>query len=175
MAGLVAVLFIIVPWAATFSFLTRHDLDRSKKPSGIDWSSGSGFAEPLAIFIFLGCSFAILQGYLQWLCSTFSNEPSTLARFSGYVEAMKALGLGTAFGIDSNDTPFLNESVAYFALIMIGLVLSLISASKYTLDTKYGKEETVIIPAAFEVSNSSLSLDSGESNLKSAMATTQSC
>jgi hypothetical protein len=143
-------ILLIGTWSAVFSFLTTHDLDRTKKAWGVDWSNRSRFAGPLIISIFLGSSWAVLQGYIQWLCSTFSNEPSKLGRFSGYIEALRALGFAVAFGIDSNSVSFLTEAAAYFSLAMAGLILCIVSASKYTRDSRYGEEDTVVVPEAFE-------------------------
>jgi hypothetical protein len=150
LAATVTAIFLIGTWSAIFTFLTTHDLDRTKKAWGVDWSNGTKFAGPLVIFVFLGSSWAILQGYIQWLCSTFSNEPSKLGRFSGYIEALRALGFAVAFGIDSNSVPFLTEAAAYFSLAMVGLILCVISTSKYTRNSRYGEEENVIVPEAFE-------------------------
>lgn len=153
-SGVVATLFI-GPFAALFWFLTTNDLNRQLKPHGVDWSAPSGFTGLLVIYIFLGAAVSIFLGYLAWLCSTFSNEPKVLSRFSGYIEGLKALGLIVAFGIDSNHVSFMKESAAYFTLIMVGIVLCVVSASIYTKDTKYGDEELVIVPAAFEVDRES--------------------
>jgi phage shock protein PspC (stress-responsive transcriptional regulator) len=150
LAATVAVIFLIGTWSGIFSFLMTHELDRAKKARGVDWSDGPKFAGLLVIFIFLGSSWAILLGYIQWLCSTFSNEPSKLGRFSGYMEALRALGLAVAFGIDSNSVPFLTEAAAYFSLTVVGLILCVFSAIKYTRDSRYGEEEDVIVPEAFE-------------------------
>lgn len=147
---MVAAVFTIGSWAALLWFLSSRNLDRSKKPWGTDWSAGSSFAGPLSIYVFVGCTWALFQGYIQWLASTFSNEPKKLGRFSGYMEALRALGFAVAFGIDSNSVPFLTEAAAYFALIMAAIILCAISASRYTKDTKYGSEEGVIVPVRFE-------------------------
>ena len=61
------------------------------------------------------------RGYIQWLRSTFSNEPSKLGRFSGM-----------------------------FSLAMVGLILCVFSAIKHTRDSRYGEEEDVAVPEAFE-------------------------
>ena len=145
-------LFIIGPWAALFSFLTTHDLNRHEKAIGVDWRDGSAFSSFIVIYIFLGCSCALFGTYVQWLCSTFSNEPWTLGRFSGYIEALRAAGLATAFAVDSDSVSFLTESGIYFSLLMAGSTLSLFAAYRYTKNSKYGEEENVIVPAAFETS-----------------------
>jgi hypothetical protein len=150
LAATVTAIFLIGTWSGIFSFLKTHELDRAKKAWGVDWSNRPKFAGPLVMFIFLGSSWAILLGYIQWLCSTFSNEPSKLGRFSGYMEALRALGFAVAFGIDSNSVPFLTEAAAYFSLAMLGLILCVFSAIKYTRDSRYGEEEDVVVPEAFE-------------------------
>jgi hypothetical protein len=139
------------------SFFATHRLNRRKKPPGVDWSDGPAFANLLPLYIFLGISSSVFQSYLMWLCSTFSNEPTILSRYSGYIEALKALGMITAFGIDSNHIAFLTEEVVYFSLNAAGLTLCVISAFAYTRDTKYGDEECVIVPKAFQCDESSIS------------------
>ena len=137
--------------AGLFYFLMTHDLNRHEKGHGIDWSDGSAFHTLLIIYIFIAISTSILQAYLVWLCSTFSNQPSVLSRYSGYVEALKGAGLISAFAVDSQSTPFLNEAAIYYSLAIAGTILCLLSALVYTQDTKYGEEESVIVPKAFEV------------------------
>lgn len=66
------------------------------------------------------------------------------------MEALRALGFAVAFGIDSNSVPFLTEAAAYFSLAMVGLILCVFSAIKYTRDSRYGEEEDVVVPEAFE-------------------------
>ena len=79
------------------------------------------------------------------------------------MESLRALGLAVAFGIDSNSVPFLNEAATYFALLMVGLSLCMISSWKYTTNTEYGKEEGVIVPEGLERFLSRLEEDGGTS------------
>jgi hypothetical protein len=133
-----------------FWFLASHDLDRNKKPWGVDWNDRHNLVALLPIYICIGCCWAMFQGYIQWLVATFSNEPSRLGRFSGYLESLRALGFAVAFGIDSNSVAFITEAAAYFSLTIAGLILCGVSAYLYTMETEYGKEEDVIVPEAFE-------------------------
>ena len=149
--SIITALFVIGPWAALLSFLKTHELNRHGKAGGFDWHNGSAFSTFLIIYVFLGCSCAVFQAYTQWLCSTFSNEPAILGRFSGYIEALRAAGLIAAFAIDSDSVPFSTEAKIYFSLIIGGSALSLLAAYKCTKDSKYGEEESVVIPEMFEL------------------------
>jgi hypothetical protein len=175
LAAFLTAIFLIGTWSVIFSFLTTHDLDRNKKAWGIDWSNGTRFAGPLVIFVFLGSSWAILQGYIQWLCSTFSNEPSKLGRFSGYIEALQALGFAVAFGIDSNSVPFLTEAAAYISLAMAGLILCIVSASKYTRGSRYGEEENVIAPEVFDRNRGWFAASGAAGDSKEATSKIETC
>jgi hypothetical protein len=106
--------FILGPHSGLLSFLCTHNLDRDKAAPGVDLKDGSDFTELLILYIFLGFTSYIFQNYLLWLLATFTNNLTVLSRYSGYVEALKALGLITAFAIDSNRTPFLTEEASYF-------------------------------------------------------------
>jgi len=156
-ASAIATALILGSSAGLLWFLATHSLNRHQKAPGVDWSDGHAFTALLIPYIFVGCSSSIFQTYLMWLCSTFSNEPTILSRYSGYIEALKALGLVTAFGIDSNHTPFLTEEAIYFPLNVVGIALCVISALRYARDTKYGDEKFVIVPKAFDLDESSTS------------------
>jgi hypothetical protein len=95
----------------------------------------------------------------MWLCSTFSNEPALLSHYSGYIEALEDTGLITAFGIDSNHISFLIEQIFYFSLSVVGLLLCVLSAVLYIKGTKYGDEQCVIVPKAFQLNESSANQD----------------
>lgn len=141
---------VVASFSGLFWFLASHDIDRRKKPKGVDWAEGSAFTNLLVLYIIMGFSTNVFYGYIMWLCSTFTNDPLILSRYSGYIEGMKALGLIVAFAIDSNKVPFLTEAAAYFSLAVIGIALCGLSARKYTQHTRYGEENTVIVPRAFE-------------------------
>lgn len=55
-------------------------------------------------------------------------------------------GLAAVFGLDSHKVDFVVEAEVYFTILMVGVILALISAYKYTKDTIYGSEDSVIDP-----------------------------
>jgi hypothetical protein len=63
---------------------------------------------------------------------------------------MRALGFAVAFAIDPNSVSFLTEAAGYFSFAIAGLILCIVSASKSTRDSRYGAEDTVIVPETFE-------------------------
>ena len=146
LAALVAAL-LLGSHAGLLWFLAKHTINRHKASFGIDWSDGSAFGHLLVIYIFIGFSSYVFQNYLLWLLATFTNDSAVLSLFSGYVEALKAMGVITAFAIDSHRTSFLTEEVSYFTLNVVGLVLCIVSAILYTRDSHYEEEQSVIVPS----------------------------
>jgi hypothetical protein len=147
----ITTMFVIATWTSLIWFLISHPIDRQGSPLRVDWKDGSKFSHLLVIWFFLGSCWAIFQGYIVWLVSSFSNEPSRLSHYSGFVEGMRALGFAVAFGIDSHSSPFLSEMGMVFGLMLAGLVLCVVSATLYTTDSFYGAEERVVVPEAFDL------------------------
>ncbi|KAF4818311.1 putative membrane protein [Colletotrichum siamense] len=137
-------------WIALLAFLASNDFDRAGPVIGIDWTDGRRFAGPFALYMFLGASYPIFQNFLIWVYSTFSNEPRTLGRYSGYFKGVQAFGTATAFGIDSRYVSFLHQAIVYATLMLGGLGLASVSVYQYTSDTKYGQEEGVVVPEKFD-------------------------
>lgn len=129
-----------------FYFLATRPLNRNHPSPKVDWTDNADFLKLLLLFIGLGFSTAMYQFYHIWLCSTFSNDPRKLGRLNGYMSALRLSGTATAFGIDSHKVSFLIEAEAYCAISMIGIILALVSAYRYTTDTNYGSEDSVIAP-----------------------------
>ena len=148
-ASAIMVPVILGPHSGFLSFLNSHTLNRHKSSFVVDWKDGKAFTELFFPYICLGFTSYVFQNYLIWLLATFTNEPTILSRYSGYVEAMKALGLIVANAVDSNKTPYLTEEISYLAMNVAGLLLCIMSTILYTTDTKYGEEEFVIIPRDF--------------------------
>lgn len=106
--GAATAAIILRAWVSLLWFLGLRNINRSRKPWEVDIRSGRDFADPLAVLMFLGFSFATFQVYGQWLYGTLTNRPRTLDK-PGLVESMRSVG------IDSHNTPFLTEAGTYFA------------------------------------------------------------
>jgi hypothetical protein len=147
------------------SFLATHAIDRKMKPLSIDWTSGGAFTGLLVVYIFVGISSYVFQNYLLWLLATFTQDPSTLSNYSGYVEALKALGVIVSLSIDSKHTAFLTEEIFYFSLLVAGTVLCILSSLRHARDVDLEEDESVIPPSLL-MTEESLSSDSMASRIE---------
>ncbi|KAJ0328730.1 hypothetical protein COL922a_013100 [Colletotrichum nupharicola] len=137
-------------WIALLAFLAPNDFDRAGPVIGIDWTDGRRSAGPFALYMFLGASYPMFQNFLIWVYSTFSNEPRTLGRYSGYFKGVQAFGTATAFGIDSRYVSFFYQAIVYATLMLGGLGLASVIVYRCTSDTRYGQEEGVVVPEEFD-------------------------
>jgi hypothetical protein len=71
-----------------------------------------------------------------------SNDPFTLARFTGFYKAIQSAGGAGSFGMDATATPFRNELLASWIMMLVSFPLAgtVIWGIK---DTSYTEEETV--------------------------------
>jgi len=136
----------IAAWSGMFCFLAGKQINRKHPSPKVDWTDRGDFLKLLFLFIAIGLAQSVYQFYHIWLCSSFSNDPSKLGRYNGYISALRMSGLAAAFGLDSHKVSFMVEAEVYFIILIVGAVLSLISAYKYTKDTNYGSEDAVIDP-----------------------------
>lgn len=68
--------------------------------------------------------------------AALSNDPFTIARFAGIYKAVQSAGAAGSFGMDATATPYLNELLASWILMLIsfplaGLVISTIKETNY--------------------------------------------
>jgi hypothetical protein len=93
-----------------------------------------------------------------------SNDPFTLARFTGFYKAIQSAGGAGSFGMDATSTPFLNENLASWCLMLVSFPLAGIVIWGIK-DTSYTEEKTVYAsdvaaqgaPAAESTENDNLS------------------
>jgi hypothetical protein len=71
-----------------------------------------------------------------------SNDPFTLARFTGFYKAIQSAGGAGSFGMDATSTPFLNELLASWLMMMASFPLAGIVIWGIK-DTSYTEEKTV--------------------------------
>ncbi|KAH9162170.1 MFS general substrate transporter [Lactarius sanguifluus] len=96
------------------------------------------------LFFFLFLEGACYQALAYWIMGAISNDPFTLARFAGLYKAIQSAGGAGSFGMDATSTPFLNELLASWCLMLVsfpfaGIVIWGIK------DTSYTEEKTVYV------------------------------
>lgn len=140
--GLAAVTLVtIVVWSCALAWqvnFTRH----SKIPK-MRYTNSSYHAKG-ALFFFYYFGDAMYQALAYWIMGAISNDPFQLARFAGFYKAIQSAGAAGSFGMDAVATPFLNEHLASWILMMAsfplaGLVLY------HVKETSYTEEKTVFV------------------------------
>lgn len=76
--------------------------------------------------------------------SALSNDPFTLARYAGLYKALQSAGEAGSFGMDAVSTPFLNEQLASWILMLVSFPLAWL-VLRTVKETNYGDEEVVYV------------------------------
>jgi len=89
-----------------------------------------------ALYFFYYYGDACYQALAYWIMSALTNDPFTLARFAGLYKAVQSAGAAGSFGMDAVVTPFLNEHLASWIIMLVsfplaGLVISTIKETNY--------------------------------------------
>lgn len=84
---------------------------------------------------------------VQWIISSFTNDPEQLARLAGLVKGVLAGGVAAAFGTEAAGLTQLHVIAYNFSVQAVGLVLMFAMAWKCVSATNYEKEENVMAPA----------------------------
>jgi MFS family permease len=92
-----------------------------------------------ALYFFYFYSDACYQALAYWIMSALSNDPFTLARFAGLYKAVQSAGSAGSFGMDAVGTPYLNEHLAswimmLFSFPLAGIVISTIKETNYDVE-----------------------------------------
>lgn len=87
---------------------------------------------------------ASYQALAYWIMGAISNDPFTLARFTGFYKAIQSAGAAGSFGMDATATPFLNELLASWLIMVVSFPLAgfVIWGIK---DTSYTEEKTLYV------------------------------
>jgi len=83
---------------------------------------------------------ACYQALAYWIMAALTNDPFTLARFAGLYKAVQSAGAAGSFGMDATSTPYLNEHLASWIMMLVsfplaGIVIHTIKETNY--DTEH--------------------------------------
>ena len=87
---------------------------------------------------------------MQWILSSFTNDPEQLARFSGMAKGVLAGGEATSFGMDAAGLSQLKVVAYNFTLQAFGLLCMAFVGWKCVTATNYRLEPIVISPSNLE-------------------------
>lgn len=84
---------------------------------------------------------------MQWIISSFTNDPEHLARLAGLVKGVLAGGVAAAFGTEAAGLTQLHVVAYNFTIQAVGLVLMAVMAGTCVTTTSCTTEESVSPPA----------------------------
>ena len=67
---------------------------------------------------------ACYQALAYWIMSAMTNDPFTLARYAGLYKALQSAGAAGSYGMDAVATPFLNEHLASWLMMLASLLFA---------------------------------------------------
>ncbi len=148
--GFMGITYVAVPsligWIIQSIWVSQNMLNRHADSPAVDWTDGSKFGLPFAVYVFFGIEYACWQITCQYILATLTNDPQLLARYSGVFRAGIAAGECVSFGIDSTLLSFKTEVIVYFTLSAIGIIILYSVCYWKTTETNYFAEENVIVP-----------------------------
>ncbi|KAF8530012.1 MFS general substrate transporter [Hysterangium stoloniferum] len=138
--GLVTLMTIAV-WACGLDWQLTFTRDNSTDSNRINYKEDS-YRAKAALFFFYYFVDASYQALVYWIMAALTNDPFTLARFAGFFRALQSAGAAGSFGMDAVNTPFLNELLAGWALMLASFPLAFI-VIRTIKETSYSEEQTV--------------------------------
>ena len=86
------------------------------------------------------------QVTVQWIISSFTNDPEELARLAGLVKGVLAGGVAAAFGTEAAGLTQLNVVAYNFTVQAVGLALMGVVTWKCVTPTNHLREENAVSP-----------------------------
>ncbi|OCH83583.1 hypothetical protein OBBRIDRAFT_552680 [Obba rivulosa] len=128
---------VALAWQVTFN---RADADALPKINYKDADyKGKG-----ALYFFFFFGNACYQALVYWIMSALTNDPFTLARYAGLYKAVQSAGSAGSFGMDAVNTPFLNEHLASWIMMLVSFPFAFLVVHTIR-ETNYDSEEVVYV------------------------------
>ena len=87
---------------------------------------------------------ACYQALAYWIMSALTNDPFKLARYAGMYKALQSAGSAGSFGMDAVATPFLNEHLASWIMLLVSFPLAYL-VLRTIKETNYDDEQVVYV------------------------------
>ncbi|KAI0634681.1 MFS general substrate transporter [Trametes polyzona] len=144
--GLAAVsVMVIIVWSVALAWQVTFSREDTTRPDfkfinyHDDNYKGKG-----ALYFFYYFSDACYQALAYWIMSALTNDPFKLARYAGLYKALQSAGAAGSFGMDAVQTPFLNEHLASWVLMLFSLPLAWL-VIRTVKETNYDDEKVVYV------------------------------
>ncbi|KAH8549485.1 hypothetical protein BGW37DRAFT_469008 [Umbelopsis sp. PMI_123] len=140
---------IITSWVITLVMLKRYNIENNIPSPNYDWTDPE-FAGLTIQYLIFGCLYALHHMLVQWILSSWTNDPTQLARYAGLFKGILSAGLCVGFGLESAGVSYWAQACFQMSLQFISLPILLYLIFKYTKDTNYFIEKNVIPPQHVE-------------------------
>lgn len=139
--------YIGVPLMAAWiwEIVEARDFNRQKPPPPQDWSD-PGFVATFFRFMLQWVPSVLYHYYILVMLGTLTNDPTTLAHYSGVFRGFLGAGEAIAFGVDSVKVPYIIESGVSFCFYAIGLMVFAYLCLFQVEESRYFKEKNVVVP-----------------------------
>ncbi len=87
---------------------------------------------------------ACYQALAYWIMSALTNDPFKLARYAGLYKALQSAGAAGSFGMDAVFTPFLNEHLASWLMMLFSFPLAWL-VIRTVKESNYEDEDVVYV------------------------------
>ncbi|VDB95440.1 unnamed protein product [Peniophora sp. CBMAI 1063] len=104
----------------------------------------SAFVAKGALYFAFYFSDSAYQALAYWIMGAITNDPFKLARYAGFYKAIQSAGSAGSYGMDAVETPFLNEHLASWMMMLVSLPLAGL-VIYHVHDTSYQDEQTVFV------------------------------
>jgi len=135
----------IIVWSCGLSWQVTFDRADAKKPGFtlINYKDAAYRGKaPLYFFYYFGD--ACYQALAYWIMSALTNDPFTLARYAGLYKAVQSAGSAGSFGMDAVLTPYLNELLASWIMMLFSFPLAFL-VIRTIKETNYDDEKVVYV------------------------------
>jgi hypothetical protein len=122
-------------WQVTFTRHTKIHKMHYSEP---------GYHTKGAIYFFYYFADAMYQALAYWIMGAISNDPFQLARYAGFYKAVQSAGGAGSFGMDAVATPFLNEHLASWIMMLVSFPLAGL-VIYHVKDTTYTEEKPIFV------------------------------
>ncbi|EIN11162.1 hypothetical protein PUNSTDRAFT_50256 [Punctularia strigosozonata HHB-11173 SS5] len=144
--GVVTAMTIII-WAVALGWqvtFTRADAAKLLANDALINYHDANYRGKGALYFFYYFGDACYQALAYWIMSAITNDPFRLARLAGIYKALQSAGAAGSFGMDAVATPYLNELLASWLMMLVSFPLAFL-VIRTIKETNYEDEEVVYV------------------------------
>ncbi|THH27522.1 hypothetical protein EUX98_g6661 [Antrodiella citrinella] len=130
-----------ISWQVDFTRATVKEMLAAKDLISYKQSRYTGKG---TLYFFYYFNDACYQALAYWIMSALTNDPFTLARLAGVYKAVQSAGSAGSFGMDAVATPYLNEQVGSFAMMLFSFPLAFL-VIRTVKESNYEEEHVVFV------------------------------